>query len=153
MTHAHDARDGRSDPGYGPLSLLVASMAGGLVLLGAVLVLAGGRLAMPPAWMLLVVAAATAAAWIMVAFGPVPGTGAGGAPPAGVLQSLVLLRAALLEGPALVGLALGFVAEPTNLTIYVLAAVFALGGMWLFARPAAVRNRLQRISGSSTTVS
>ena len=36
MTHAHDARDGRSDPGYGPLSLLVASMAGGLVLLGAV---------------------------------------------------------------------------------------------------------------------
>jgi hypothetical protein len=149
MTHSPASPGRPGPPSDQTITMVVAAMAGGLVLMGVVLTLAGGRLVMPPAWMLAIVVAATAAAWTMVALGPLPRAGAGGAPPAGVLQSLVLLRAALLEGPALVGLALGFVADPTNLTVYVLPAIFALGGLWLFARPAAVRHRLGRVPASA----
>jgi hypothetical protein len=139
MTHSPAFADRPGRTSDQPINVVVGAMAAGLVLMGVVLALVGGRLVMPPAWMLAVVAAATVAAWAMVALGPAPRAGAGGAPPAGVLQSLVLLRAALLESPALVGLALGFVADPVNLTVYVLPAIFALGGLWLFARPGVVR--------------
>lgn len=125
-----------------PLTIMVAAMAGGLVLLGVVLAVVGAELVTPPAWMLLVVAAATAGAWALAVLAPVPHAAATGAAPA--LQSLVVLRAAVIEVPAIVGLALAFVAQPPNLTVFVLPALFALAGMWLFARPGAVRARLAR---------
>lgn len=150
MTHSPASAAPSQRSSDQPLTMMVGAMAGGLVLLGVVLALTGARLESPPGWMLIVVLAATAAVWAVVVLGPVPRAGAGGAHPAGALQSLVLLRAALLEGPALVGLALGFVADPANLTIYVLPAIFALGGLWMFARPAAARRRLERETVSTS---
>jgi hypothetical protein len=123
------------------LTIMVAAMAGALVLLGAVLVIAGAQLAAPPLWMLLVVTVATAGAWALAVL-PSASRSPGGGTPA--LQALVVTRAAALEAPALIGLALAFVAQPVNLTVYLLPALFALAGMWLFARPGAVRARLAR---------
>jgi hypothetical protein len=122
-----------------PLGLLVGAMAGTLVLLGVVLAVIGAELLTPPAWMLLVVAAATAGAWTVAGLAPVRRPGAGGD---GGLHPLVLVRAAVLEAPAFVGLALSFLSDPMNLTIYVLPALLAVAGLWLFARPGAVRARL-----------
>ena len=52
----------------------------------------------------------------------------------GLVQSLVILRAAILEAPAMLGLALAFVSQPMSLLPYLLPALFALAGLWLFAR-------------------
>ena len=123
------------------LTIMVASMAAAVVLLGVVLAVVGAELASPEPWMLLVVATATAGAWAFTALRSVPRSPGGGAP---AVQSLVLLRSATLEAPALVGLALAFLSEPPNLTVYVLPALFSLAGMWLFARPGVVRARLAR---------
>jgi hypothetical protein len=125
------------------LWFIVASMAFALVLFGVVLWLIGAELHMPPLWMLLVVIAATIAAWLLVVVSPVPGSGRG-TTALSVVQPVVLMRISLLEAPAIVALIFAFLAEPTNLTIYVIAALFALGGMWLFARPSVVRARVER---------
>lgn len=125
------------------LWFIVASMAFALVLFAVVLWLIGGELHTPPLWMLLVVVAATAAAWLLVVVSPVPETG-GSTSTMAVVQPVVLMRISLLEAPAIVALVLAFLAEPTNLTIYLVAALFALGGIWLFARPSVVRARVER---------
>jgi hypothetical protein len=124
--------------------LVVGSMATALVILGGVLVLIGAQLLTPPLWMLLVVLAATAGAWLLVVAGPVPSLPDARTSTAGVVTPVVIMRAALLEAPAVLGLVLAFVSDPVNLTVYVVPALFAVAGMWLFARPGVVRSRVEQ---------
>lgn len=124
------------------LNLMVAAMAGALVMLGLVLVLLGAELVTPDVWVLIVLGVVTAAAWGGAALLPVrraPGTA-----PAHTLRATVMLRVALLEAPALLGVALALVGDPVSLLTYTLPAAFSLVGIWLFARPRAVLDRLNR---------
>lgn len=125
-----------------PVALLVSTMAGALVMIGVVLAILGAELVVPESWMLAVVAAATVVVWGLVLVIPVP-RAQGGQSPAGLVQTMTVLRVSLLEAPAILGLALAFVSQPTNLTIYLLPALFALGGIVLFARPSVVRARVE----------
>lgn len=144
MTHSPGTPADRQPPSDQPVTVLLAAMAGALVLLMVVLVLVGAELTAPPLWMLAVVAVATAGAWAAAVLAPVPRTQLRDSPSAGALLPVVMVRASGLEAPAVLGLVLAFVSEPTNLTIYLLPALFSLAGMWLFARPGAVRARLSR---------
>ncbi|WP_130014295.1 hypothetical protein [Serinicoccus sediminis] len=127
-----------------PIAVVVAAMAGGLVMLAVVLVLIGARLETPPAWQLLVVGLTTLGAWALALGAPVPRRS--GMPLAAQVQPFVILRAAVLETPAMVGLVLAFVSQPMNLLVYLLPALFSLAGLWLFAHPSVVARRLSRAS-------
>ncbi|ANS80584.1 hypothetical protein SGUI_3188 [Serinicoccus hydrothermalis] len=125
-----------------PLAIMVGAMAGGLVLIGVILALIGGVLETPSTWALLVVAAATLAAWALVLVMPVPRPSDGIPSPAAV-SPVVVVRAAVLEAPAILGLVLFFIDRQT-LLVYALPAVFSVAGMWLFARPSVVAQRISR---------
>ena len=127
-----------------PLAVVVAAMAGGLVMLGVVLVLIGAQLETPSAWQLAVVALTTLGAWALAMAAPVPRQS--GMPLAAQVQPFVILRAAVLETPAMVELVLAFLSQPINLLVYLLPALFSLAGLWLFARPSVVARRLSRAS-------
>ena len=122
-------------PGPSPdqsLSIVVASMAGGLVMMGLVLVLLGAELVVPETWMLGVLGAAVLASLAAVLL----------VRPRDV-HSGVILRVALLEAPAIMGMALAFVSSPTNLVVYLLPAAFSLVAIWLYARPSVVRAAME----------
>ena len=138
------ARDTHQGTSLRPVAVVVAAMAGGLVMLGVVLVLIGARLETPPAWQLVVVALTTLGAWALALAAPVPRQS--GMPLAAQVQPFVILRAAVLETPAMVGLVLALVSQPMNLLVYLLPALFSLAGLWLFARPSVVARRLSRAS-------
>lgn len=125
------------------LLFVVSAMAGAVLLMGPVLLVLGAELVSPPLWMLLVVVVATAGAWAATLLLPAP-AGLRDGDIDSVVHTLTLVRAALLEAPAMLALALAFVATPVNLTIYLVAALFALAGLWLFARPSAVRAQIER---------
>ncbi|SOC55319.1 hypothetical protein [Ornithinimicrobium cerasi] len=146
MTLAPDgqSKGGRAQPAERALRTIVASMALGLVLIGVVLVLIGAELLTPPLWMLLVVALATAGAWLLVVLSPVPTATAPGASTTAVVQPVVVMRTSLVEAPAILGLILAVVSDPMNVTVYVIPAMFALAGMWLFARPSVVQRRVEQ---------
>ncbi|WP_298750334.1 hypothetical protein [uncultured Serinicoccus sp.] len=127
-----------------PLTIVVAAMGGGLVMLAVVLVLIGARLETPALWQLLVVGLATVGAWVLAVAAPIPRQS--GMPLLAQVQPFVVLRAAVIEAPAMVGLVLAFVNQPMNLLVYLLPAVFSLAGLWLFARPSVVVRRLSRAS-------
>ncbi|MFX0537795.1 hypothetical protein ACQBAT_10525 [Ornithinimicrobium sp. Y1847] len=120
--------------------LVVATMAGALVIFGVMLAVLGAELATPEAWMLAAVAVFTLLSWGLVRFLPPPP----GAPQAGAVMPLVVLRAAILEAPAMIGIGLAFAADPPNLLVYLLPAMFALAGLWMFARPSVVRSHLDK---------
>lgn len=125
--------------GLDPMAIVVAAMAGALVMLGLILPIVGAEPVMPETWMLVAVGLATLAAWALVIFLPLPRRSPSRE---GLVQSLVILRAAILEAPAMLGLALAFVSQPMSLLPYLLPALFALAGLWLFARPSVVRARV-----------
>ncbi|GAA4883354.1 hypothetical protein [Serinicoccus chungangensis] len=127
-----------------PLAVVVAAMAGGLVMLAVVLVLVGARLETPDTWQLVVVGLATLGSWGLALAAPLPRPS--GPPTPAQVQTSVVLRAAILEAPAMIGLVLAFVSQPLNLLVYLLPALFSLGGLWLFARPSVVARRLSRAS-------
>lgn len=126
-------------PALDPMAILVAAMAGALVMLALVLVVIGAELVVPEAWILITVAVATVAAWAMVILVPVARRGTS---EEAVVSSTVILRTAVLEAPAILGLSLAFVSSPMSLLPYLLPAVFSLAGLWLFARPSVVRARV-----------
>jgi hypothetical protein len=123
------------------MSIVVGAMAGSLVAMGAVLGLLGAELATPETWMLALVTLATVAAWAAVLLVLRP---RGPGPSIAAAQTTVILRVAVLEAPALLGLVLAFLAEPTNLLLYLLPAAFSLLGIGLFARPQVVLDQLSR---------
>lgn len=142
MRFSTQPHDSSPDPRAQPLNIIVLAMAGSLVMLGIVLAVLGAELTVPETWMLLVVAVATLGAWALVLLLPTTPPRPGGSVSAAV-QTLTILRVAVLEAPAILGLALAFVSMPTNLTIYLLPALFSLGGIFLFARPSVVRDRVE----------
>lgn len=133
-----------SDGARRTLAVLVGSYALALVTLGVVLALLGAELASPPLWMVVTVLLATIAVWALAAVLPVSRAGS----VASVTMRLTILRMALLEAPAILGFALAFVSSPTNLLIFVLPTIFALGGMWLLARPSVVLARVENAFSS-----
>lgn len=134
------------------ISIVVAALAGALVAMGIVLVVLGAELVTPEPWMLGLVAVATVIAWGLVLALPVKpsstDSGQVGSGPTNSLaprvQATVMLRVALLEAPALLGFALAVLSAPVNLLVYALPAAFSLLGIWLFARPRVVLDRLSR---------
>ena len=134
--------NGRPHPWVRSLNIIVGAMAASLVVLGVVLVVLGAELAAPEPWLLGLVTLATVGAWgAVLAMRPTRQPG-----PASVaaVQTTVILRVALLEAPALLGLVLAFLADPLNLLLYVLPAVFSLAGIALFARPGVVIRQINR---------
>lgn len=132
------------------ISIVVAALAGALVIMGIVLLLLGAELVTPEPWMLGLVAVATVIVWGLVLALPVGpsrsrqvGSGSTGSLGPRV-QATVMLRVALLEAPALLGFALAVLSAPVNLLVYALPAAFSLLGIWLFARPRVVLDRLSR---------
>jgi hypothetical protein len=126
-----------ADPTRRAQTFLVAAMASGLVVIGLALTTLGAELTTPPGWMLGVLAAAVLGSWALVVVVLVPGRpGAAATIPA---QALLMVRLAVLEAPAFAGLALAFLAEPPNLSTYLLPATFSLVGIALFATPGRVR--------------
>ena len=123
--------------------VMVAAMAAALVLMGIVLPIIGAELVTPdPLWPLWVVLAATVLSYALVLFLPAPRSPHGH--PAAAAQTLLILRAAILEAPAILGFALSLITSPPSLLVYLLPAGFALAGIWLFARPSVVRARVSR---------
>lgn len=122
------------------LTVVVASMAGALVIIGVVLALIGAELATPEWWMLAVVGGASVVAWVLAATVKAPQTSA----PAVAAQTTTILRVAVLEFPALLGMVLAFLSDPFNLLVYLVPAVFSLVGIWLFARPSVVMDQIDR---------
>ena len=134
----------RPPAGEQALVILFGAMASALVVLGVILPLIGHELVVPdPIWTLVVVLAATAAAWGAVLILGVP-RATTPASPAQRVQALMILRLAILEAPAIVGLAFSFVTGPPSLLVYVIPAMFALAGMWLLGRPSVVREAVSR---------
>ncbi|QFG69040.1 hypothetical protein [Ornithinimicrobium pratense] len=123
---------------------MVSAMAGALVVMGVVLVVLGGELVTPELWALGLVILATVAAWGVVLMLPARRGSSGSFGPA--LQAMVMLRVALLEAPAILGLILAFLNNPVNLLVYALPATFSLAGILLFARPRVVLNRLSAVA-------
>lgn len=136
----HDPNDAAA---LRPLTILVSAMAGGLVMLAVVLALLGAQLETPETWMLLVVGVTTIGAWALALGSPVPKV-AQSMPLAAQVRPLVVLRAAVLEAPAIIGLVLAFMSQPINLLVYVLPALFSVAGLLLFARPSVVAQRVSR---------
>ncbi|WP_131105278.1 hypothetical protein [Ornithinimicrobium sufpigmenti] len=134
------------------LNIMVAAMATALVALGVVLAVIGGELVTPDLWMLALVALATVGAWGLVLVLPVrlPRSNGGdvrggpGSPHGATVEAAVMVRVAVLEAPALLGIALAFLSHPVNLLVYAVPAAFSLLGIWLFARPRVVLERLSR---------
>ncbi|MGO0576936.1 hypothetical protein [Ornithinimicrobium panacihumi] len=141
--HPQTGPSGPTSAGPEPLAIMIASMAGALVLIGVVLAVLGAELVAPPTWVLLVLGLACAAALAIVVLMPVPRAIPGQPVRARVLTTCIL-RVTVLEAPAILGLALTILGDPMSLLTYLLPAMFSLVGIWLFARPSVVRARLER---------
>lgn len=126
------------------MTIYVAAMAGALVIFGIVLSFISTDLSTPEWWMLAAVGGLTVAAWLAV-LGIRPQRAQGTPLPQRAMATLIL-RVALLEAPAIVGLVLFFVSQPFNLLVYLLPALFSLAGIWLFARPGKVLDEVSRAS-------